>query len=250
MATKPISLFARTIVPNLFVIATILLFFLFKPQDAGTLFYLNLVYTILLESIFFGWLQLLRSDSKVGVSPLLAVVLGNFALFYVVIGIGMMLLYSLVLAPNLALKWYILMLAVTTLLWITVSILLTETDSDHHAYTTQLKADSRSIQTLVQEMELVAHDFSAVCKSKQVTFNQVGGGTPFDTILRSFKSLTPNLIKDPANVTQLTTLIKECAEKTNELKVVSNDNHSNQSQELLQFAAHIVTKIEQIKKRN
>ncbi|MBP5346225.1 MAG: hypothetical protein J6X31_02285 [Bacteroidales bacterium] len=37
-------------------VVTIVCFFLFQPEETTALFWINLVYTLLLEALFFGWL--------------------------------------------------------------------------------------------------------------------------------------------------------------------------------------------------
>lgn len=48
--------FYTWLTPVLTGVVTIACFFLFQPEEPTALFWINLVYTLLLEALFFGWL--------------------------------------------------------------------------------------------------------------------------------------------------------------------------------------------------
>ena len=47
------------------IVVTVLGFLVFAPEEPSTLFYVNLVYLIVLEGLFFGWFHMgkLKSDA-------------------------------------------------------------------------------------------------------------------------------------------------------------------------------------------
>lgn len=126
--SNKINTFANVVMPTVVIAATVLLFFLFQPAESGALFYVNLCYTLLLEGVFFGWLALLRGGD--GFSVAFRAAMGICAFFYVMAGIGWMLLYGILLSAVLALKWYIALIIVFTLIWLIVGSLLAQTDSN------------------------------------------------------------------------------------------------------------------------
>lgn len=114
--------------PAAVIAATVLMFFLFRPEESGALFYVNLCYTLLLEGVFFGWLGLLRGDN--GFSVAFRAAMGVCAFFYVMAGFGWMLLYGMLLSTVLALKWYIALIVIFTLIWLIVGALLAQADNN------------------------------------------------------------------------------------------------------------------------
>ena len=64
MANSRISFVSNILIPILTGIITLVLFLLFRPENAGALFYTNMIYTLLLEGFLFGFLSLLQKESK------------------------------------------------------------------------------------------------------------------------------------------------------------------------------------------
>ena len=60
MANSRISFVSNILIPILTGIITLVLFLLFRPENAGALFYTNMIYTLLLEGFLFGFLSLLQ----------------------------------------------------------------------------------------------------------------------------------------------------------------------------------------------
>ena len=128
--SKPINIIANIILPIVVVGITVTLFFMFKPEKPTTLFYINLGYTVFLEIVFFGYLNLWYAKVKEFSTPFLAV-FGVYAAFYAIIGTIWMFGYSLILSYFIPLKIYIAVLIVITLLWIILSVLTAQTDSNY-----------------------------------------------------------------------------------------------------------------------
>lgn len=126
--SNKINTFANVVMPAAVIAATVLMFFLFRPEESGALFYVNLCYTLLLEGVFFGWLGLLRGDN--GFSVAFRAAMGVCAFFYVMAGFGWMLLYGMLLSTVLALKWYIALIVIFTLIWLIVGALLAQADNN------------------------------------------------------------------------------------------------------------------------
>ena len=103
MSQKTINIFSEIVLPALTAILTIVLFFMFKPEETTGLFWLNLIYTVLLEAIFFGYIISLNHKSDTVSTPFKAV-FGIYALYYIIIGLVWMLLYSLLLTHD-SLPW-------------------------------------------------------------------------------------------------------------------------------------------------
>ena len=124
-----INLMANVVMPVITLLTTIALAFLFQPEECGTLFYFNLCYILFLECIFFGWLSFLRSGTQ-EVSTVFRIVTGVMAIYYVIIGASIMLVYSLILSHWVGIKWYIAVLFVLTLLWFILATLIAQADAN------------------------------------------------------------------------------------------------------------------------
>ncbi|GAP71958.1 hypothetical protein SAMD00024442_20_47 [Candidatus Symbiothrix dinenymphae] len=84
MSNKKINIVANVILPAVVIVITASLFFMFRPEETTTLFYLNLGYTIFLEAIFFGYINLMYSKIKSFSTPFYAVFgILYYALFWV-----------------------------------------------------------------------------------------------------------------------------------------------------------------------
>lgn len=57
MANSRISFVSNILIPILTGIITLVLFLLFRPENAGALFYTNMIYTLLLEGFLFGFFE-------------------------------------------------------------------------------------------------------------------------------------------------------------------------------------------------
>ncbi len=142
MASKRINTFTNIILPCLVFVATIVLAILLRPQETTALYWVNLVYGVILELIFFGWLCWVRTDST-EVSPLLSIMMGTYAAFYVTGGAICILVSGIVsLTTEVSVKWYVAALIVLTLLWLIPAALMAQADSTHAENQAQV-ADKR-----------------------------------------------------------------------------------------------------------
>ncbi len=79
------------------VVVTVLGFVVFAPEEVGALFYTNLVYTVVLEGLFFGWFHMHRLKSDADQTPFFKVFVGMHTMSYLVVSVVWVLLYSCVL---------------------------------------------------------------------------------------------------------------------------------------------------------
>ena len=85
MVTKKITLLTSVVLPILVIGATLGLALLFRPEETTSLFWINLVYGILLEGLFFGWMEWFRRPQE-GTTPMLSMILSVYAGWYVLCG--------------------------------------------------------------------------------------------------------------------------------------------------------------------
>lgn len=131
MATKKIRLMTAVVLPILVIGSTLGVALLFQPEEATPLFWVNLVYGILLECLFFGWMEWFRHPQE-GTTSMLSMILSVYAGWYVLCG-GVCILVSAIVSlfAVVQLKWYIASLIVLTVLWCIPAFFIAETDSNH-----------------------------------------------------------------------------------------------------------------------
>ena len=134
MANSRISFVSNILIPILTGIITLVLFLLFRPENAGALFYTNMIYTLLLEGFLFGFLSLLQKESK-NISGAFYSIISVGAIYYIIFGSGWMIAYSLLLTAILSYKVYIAVHSIIFLLFIIVGSIVTRTDNSSVSYT-------------------------------------------------------------------------------------------------------------------
>ena len=129
MTRKATSLAAKAL-PLPVMGGTAVLFFLFKPEGAGGVFYFNLCYTLLLEAVLLAWLGFLPLPGKKSL-PVPDMMTEAYSLVYVLAGITIMVAYRLVGNGVVDAAWYIAAILLITLLWIVPAILMVKHDARH-----------------------------------------------------------------------------------------------------------------------
>lgn len=154
MATKNISRLTSIVLPAIVYVVTIALFFIIVRGEKSPIFWINLCYTLFLETGFFGWLTWVRKENTNEVSPLLSVIIGTYGLYYVIAGVVVMVLFSILhlVFPDSTsiIWWYVAVLLVITVLWMIPAIFMTHADSTHQQQINNLQmstADTRSLST-------------------------------------------------------------------------------------------------------
>ena len=90
MATKRISFISEVLLPIVIYVVTIAMFFVFMPEEAGALFWVNLVYTLFLETLLFGWLIWVRKSDTKDTSSLASIAIGMYGSYYIIAGVAVM----------------------------------------------------------------------------------------------------------------------------------------------------------------
>ena len=140
------------------VVVTILGFLVFAPEEPGALFYVNLVYLIVLEGLFFGWFHMGKLKSDAAQTPFFKVFIGVHTMYYLVVSLAWMLIYTLLLADKVDLKYYLLVIAVLSLIWIVLASVVGSQDTQYHEQQTQLEETTMDIRALRNELKALAEE--------------------------------------------------------------------------------------------
>ena len=143
MASKKINTLTNIVMSCVVYVVTIALALLLKPEEVTALYWVNMGYLVILETIFFGWLLWARTDSK-EVTSMLLVIMGTYAAYYVSAGLVCIVVSALLsLVITVSVKWYVAALIVLTVLWLVPASLIAQVDSNHAERQEQV-ADKRA----------------------------------------------------------------------------------------------------------
>ena len=245
--SKKINIIAKIILPVVVVIVTAALFLMFKPEKITALFYINLGYTVSLEVIFFGYLNLLYTKVKEFSTPFLAV-FGVYALFYVIIGFICMLVYALLLSNSVPIKFYIAALMILTLLWITLSVLTAQTDSHYKEGVKKLKDDGKTLHFYAQKIDLLANRYATLCAEKELKYDTDSNNrTVVDRLKGKMSFLTPNILGNDTAVSQLTSMLNRCEEIMEETELATEEQLAVLQKKMKRFVDNAVAEIDMLK---
>ena len=208
MKNSKISFVSGVIIPILTLIVTTILFFALGPAEKTSLFYVNLGYTLFLELVFFGYLTFLRVGSRETTGAFYSVI-AAFSWYYIIVGLIIMLVYTLGLASIFALKYYVSALAVITLVWIIVGALLTETDARHHADTVQLTERGQTLHYYLEKMSQIERRYKALNKDLELPATTQNYDNEFSRLTVKIKSLLPNVFNSDTAQEKLTAIITQ-----------------------------------------
>lgn len=159
------------------ILVTILGFFLFIPTDPTALFYINLVYLIVLEGLFFGWFYMGKLESDREQTPFFKVFIGVHTMYYLMISLLWMLLYTLLLSksghewlskvfetesitswPVLSVRVYVLVIGILAVIWIILASIVGRQDVAYHTQQTQLEESTMDVRAFCDELRQMAQE--------------------------------------------------------------------------------------------
>ncbi|MDL2314930.1 hypothetical protein LJC16_01585 [Bacteroidales bacterium OttesenSCG-928-C19] len=245
MSNKNINRITLYILPVVVFVITVVLFFMFKPEETTSLFYINLGYTLLLEAIFFGYFNLLHVDKK-DASTVFFAVFGVYALYYVIFGAAWMLVYSLILSHFTVIKIYITVLLVVTLLWIILSLLTLLFDSNYKQIEDKEKEKRISLNFYVQKMNLLATRYERACQEKGIKYEtHSNNATVLDKLKNKVNSLHPRFVDNAAAVSQLISILDKCETMIEETENSKEENAlSELSKKMQRFTDNAIMELD------
>ncbi len=247
MSNKKINIVANVILPAVVIVITASLFFMFRPEETTTLFYLNLGYTIFLEAIFFGYINLMYSKIKSFSTPFYAV-FGIYAMYYVIVGCGWMLVYSLGLSGIVAMKTYIAGLMVLTLFWIIISVLTAQTDSNYKETIDQLNDQRHTLDFYAQKISKYASRYEKLCAEKGISYRtESNNRTMLDKLKSKISFLTPNIFTSEAACAQLNAIFDECEALIEETEAASGDKLMELERTMQRFVNNSIEELDMLK---
>jgi uncharacterized protein YhhL (DUF1145 family) len=266
---KKINLLSNVILPLFVIVVTVALIFMFKPEETTELFYINLAFSILLECVLFGFLNILPIK-KDGVSTPFVAVFGMYSIIYVALGAVWMLGYSLLISGVIPeemirnpwlrmlyaflqsypvpLKIYVAVIAVLTVLWIGISLLTAQIDSNFKQSTDKLKADARTLNYYTQKITLLASRYEKLCAEKGLKYaTDSGNRTVLERLKGKISFLTPNVLTDETAVSQLTALLGRCEDIIDETESATEEQLPAASRKMQRFVDNAIAELDMLK---
>ena len=140
------------------IVVTVLGFLVFAPEEPGKLFYVNLVYLIVLEGLFFGWFHMGKLKGDADQTPYFKVFVGIHTMYYLLVSIVWMVIYTAFLSEKVDLKIYLLVIAIISLIWIVLASIIGRQDTHYHAQQTQLEDTTMDIRAFRDELKVLAQE--------------------------------------------------------------------------------------------
>jgi hypothetical protein len=140
------------------IVVTVLGFLVFAPEEPGKLFYVNLVYLIVLEGLFFGWFHMGKLKGDADQTPYFKVFVGIHTMYYLLVSIVWMVIYTAFLSEKVDLKIYLLVIAIISLIWIVLASIIGRQDTHYHAQQIQLEDSTMDIRAFRDELKVLAQE--------------------------------------------------------------------------------------------
>ena len=176
MATKNISRLTSIVLPAIVYVVTIALFFIIVQGEKSPIFWINLCFTLFLETAFFGWIIWVRKEDTNEVSPLLSVIIGTYGLYYVIAGVVVMVLFSILhyIWPDCTslIWWYVAALLIITVLWMIPAVFMTHADSTHQQQIKNLQMNTADVRSLSTQMKSVLNSATNLTSSQKIRLQQ------------------------------------------------------------------------------
>ncbi len=192
------SIFYSVLTPIIVIGATIGLFFLLRPEETTTLFWINMGYITFLECLFFGW-YFHRNRHQ---TSMFGTIFGTHMVYYILLSLLLIIGFSLanifVEGDNRVLiKWYLVSIIVVTLLWFLTIVLIGNHDANYHEQQTKLETKTQDIRLLTQQLKQIAVD-KGTAETQQ----------DWNALLRAFSAIPPARI-NASNYAVLEEIVQE-----------------------------------------
>ena len=170
--------FYSLLTPLLTVGVTLFGFFLLKPEETTALYWINMVYLLCLELLFFVWLKWGRFESRIEdrQTPYYRIFLGVGTVWYIIASVLWMIYFFIcgtrtgqtllcihfdlpqVLAtwPELSIRLYLFVIVALTVAWIVIASIVGRHDVAYSLQQTSLEQNTADVRNLVAELKSLA----------------------------------------------------------------------------------------------
>lgn len=235
----------------LFIIAAVVTIFLFyylsEEKTRSSLFVFNLAYICFLELLFFGYIALIKY-SKVHTNAIYAAG-GSLIISYIVIATVIVISYNLFLNQFLANKFYISTIVIGTTLTIILYGFLIKLDT-HHTTNEEINKSKRlTLQSIIQNFELLQGKFEREIKSKNIIEkNQSGFANSMEKLTSKLKYLPPSATENNKFLSTIQNYEQDLKQLINKLETSESESAKEVKEDIDNAVSAVVSEIEILRK--
>jgi hypothetical protein len=244
--SSKITFVSGVVIPALVIVATVALFFVFGGQEKTALFWFNLCYTVALEAVFFGYLGIVRASSDKLTGAFYSI-MGVWALYYVIAGVAVILLYSVALSLFVPMKFYVAVVVVLTLLWLIVAGWVAETDSRHAEETAQLHSRGKTLSYYAAQMAQLEKEYMELRRMLEIPSTMQSYDCELTPLTVKMKSLLPGAFNLDTTQAKLDKIIDQCTLLLNSFRNHPSLDPKSVPDKVKRFAERSIDEIEIIK---
>ncbi len=246
MENKKISVVSNVIMPAITGIVTIVLFLLFKKADSGSLFWMNLIYTLCLEAILFVYVGIKKQSNTV--SSVFYSVFGVSGMIYIIAGVLWMVIYSEFLSPAVSLRVYVAVILIISLLWFILSAFVLKNDASYKENTDDLKTKQNTLLYYSETLKTLCGKYERICAEKGMVYKTDSNNTSvLQNLVQKVSFLTPNVANNNLAVTKLQSIIEQCKTIISETESATETDKERLQKKMNDFVSDSILEIELIK---
>jgi hypothetical protein len=224
---------------------------------------------VVFGGVFFGFLNVLHTRKK-GLSSPFYTVLGVYSIFYIIIGIIWMPLYSLLISGLIPeeiipywwlksiyrflqsypvpLKIYVAILVMLTLLWVILVVITMQIDSNYKQTTDKLKVEGNTLNFYTQKIALLTSRYEKICLEKRIKYETDSNNrTILDRLKGKISFLTPNVFRSETFISQLNTMLEKCEDIVEETATASEEQLPELNKKMQRFVNNSIEELNMLK---
>ena len=237
-----------TVLFSISAVVTIFLFYyLSEEKTRSSLFVFNLVYICFLELLFFCYIALINY-SKVHTNAIYAAG-GSLIISYIIIAIVIVITYNLFLNQFLSKKLYFSTIIIGTTLTIIVYGFLIKLDTHHKTNEEIDKSKRLTLQSIIQNFELLQGKFERTLRSKNIIeINQSGFANSMEKLTTKLKYLPPSASGNNNFLSTIQYYEQDLKELINKLETSESETAKEVKENIDNTISVVVSEIEIIRK--
>ena len=237
-----------TVLFSISAVVTIFLFYyLSEEKTRSSLFVFNLVYICFLELLFFCYIALINY-SKVHTNAIYAAG-GSLIISYIIIAIVIVITYNLFLNQFLSKKLYFSAIIIGTTLTIIVYGFLIKLDTHHKTNEEIDKSKRLTLQSIIQNFELLQGKFERTLRSKNIKeINQSGFANSMEKLTTKLKYLPPSASGNNNFLSTIQYYEQDLKELINKLETSESETAKEVKENIDNTISVVVSEIEILRK--
>ena len=241
-----LALFLSVILPATVIVTTIELFFIMGGEVKTSLFWFNLCYAVALEALFFVYLNMLRFASD-RTGEAFHQMKGMWALYYMIAGMATLLVYSLLLAHFVPMRFYISAIIIYTLFWVIVAGITAKNDMMQKEQAVRIQHRSKMLDYYTDSMSQLEKRYTKISRKHDIPLATSGYNCELARLTLKIRSLLPRVFDLDITLDKLDQIIDSCTEMLDAVEAAPAADRQSISDKVKYFTDHSIDEIEIIK---